>query len=169
VRVIILGANGSGKSTVGHELANLLTCAHFDTEDYWFHKSEIPYTTSRPPEERNALFFSDIKKYDSYVVSGSVSQWDKAFLKLFDLAVFLEVPSDIRVERIENREHDRFGNRIRKCGDMYEQHLKFIEYANHVDIPLLKKEAEKYFCPVIYVDGTENYNSIVKKIKKRIS
>ena len=167
-RVIILGANGSGKSTVGHELANLLNCAHFDTENYWFHKTETPYTVSRPPEERNAMFISDIKKHDSYVVSGSVSEWDEAFLKLFDLAVFLEVPTNVRVERIEKREHERFRDRIKENGDMYEQHLRFIGYAKLRDIPLLKKKAGKYSCPIIYFDGTKNYKDIAKKIKERI-
>ena len=142
-RVIMLGANGSGKSTVGRELAWLLNCVHLEAENYWFHKSEVPYAVSRLPEERNSMFLSDVKKQDSYVVSGSVSEWDETFLKLFDLAVFLEVPTNIRVERIEKREHKRFGDRIRKGGDMYEQHLKFIEYAASRDVPLLKKKATK--------------------------
>lgn len=94
--------------------------------------------------------------------------WDEEFLTLFDFAVFLEVPTNIRIARIEKREHERFGNRICKGGDMYEQHLKFIEYALSRNIPLLKEKALKYSCPVIHVDGTENYFDIVMKIKEKI-
>lgn len=166
--IIILGANGSGKSILGRKLAHLLNCAHFDTEDYWFYKTETPYTVSRSSKERNAMFLSDVKKHNSYVVSGSVSEWDEAFLKLFDFAIFLEVPTNIRVGRIEKREHDRFGDRICKDVDMYEQHLKFIEYAKSRDILLLKKKALKYFCPVIYVDGTKDYHDIAIKIKEQL-
>jgi len=44
--IIILGANGSGKSTLGRELARVLNFAHFDVEDYWFYKTNIPYLTA---------------------------------------------------------------------------------------------------------------------------
>jgi energy-coupling factor transporter ATP-binding protein EcfA2 len=44
--IIILGANGSGKSTLGRELARVLNFAHFDVEDYWFYKTDIPYLTA---------------------------------------------------------------------------------------------------------------------------
>ncbi|GMB11004.1 MAG: AAA family ATPase [Candidatus Improbicoccus devescovinae] len=164
---IILGANGSGKSTIGCELARVLNCVHFETEDYWFHKTEKPYTVSRKPIERNEMLLCDCRKYDSYVVSGDVLNWNKEFLKLFDFAVFLEVPTSIRIERIKNREHERFGDRVCKGGDMYEQHLKFIEYASSRDVPLLKEKAVKYNCPVVYVDGTESCSEIIKKIKEK--
>lgn len=71
--VIIVGANGSGKSTIGREFANILNCAHFETEDYWFHKTETPYTVSRESSERNEMLLTDIKKHYFYVVSGDVS------------------------------------------------------------------------------------------------
>jgi cytidylate kinase len=45
--IILLGANGSGKSTVGRELVLALNFAHFDVEDYWFYKTYIPYTVIR--------------------------------------------------------------------------------------------------------------------------
>jgi len=48
----LLGANGSGKSAIGRELACMLNSAHFDAEDYWFYKTDIPYTAIRPQEER---------------------------------------------------------------------------------------------------------------------
>lgn len=53
--IILLGANGSGKSTLGRELARALNFAHFDVEDYWFYKTFIPYTTTRPQKERNEM------------------------------------------------------------------------------------------------------------------
>lgn len=45
--IIIFGANGSGKTTLGRELAGLLGFRHMDIEDYYFEKSEIPYTVKR--------------------------------------------------------------------------------------------------------------------------
>jgi len=45
--IILLGPNGSGMSTLGRELASGLDFANFDVEDYYFHKTDIPYTTER--------------------------------------------------------------------------------------------------------------------------
>ena len=64
--IILLGANGSGKSTLGRELARALNFAHFDVEDYWFYKTDIPYTAIRPQEERNDMLLTDMKKHDSF-------------------------------------------------------------------------------------------------------
>jgi len=58
--IILLGAKGSGKSTLGRELARALNFAHFDVEDYWFYKTDIPYTAIRSQEERNEMLLSKI-------------------------------------------------------------------------------------------------------------
>ena len=76
--IILLGANGSGKSTLGRELARLLNFAHFDVEDYWFYKTDIPYTVVCPHNERNEMLFADMKKHGSFVVSGDISGWSES-------------------------------------------------------------------------------------------
>lgn len=106
-RIILLGANGSGKTTLGHGLARALNFAHFDTEDYWFYKTDVPYTAIRPQEERNEMLLTDMKKHGSFVVSGDISGWNDEFRTMFDLAVFLAAPTEIRMKRIENREYSR--------------------------------------------------------------
>ena len=58
----------------------LLNFAHFDVEDYWFYKTDIPYTAIRPQEERNEMLLSDMKKHGSFVVSGDISGWGDEFL-----------------------------------------------------------------------------------------
>lgn len=73
--IIILGANRSGKTTLGRELSRTLNITHFDVEDYWFYKTEIPYTAIRQPVERNEMLLSDMKKHGLFVVSGDISDW----------------------------------------------------------------------------------------------
>lgn len=119
--IILLGANGTCKLTLGRELARVLNIAHFDVEDYWFYKTDPPYTAIRPPEERNAMLLSDMRKHGTYVVSGDVSDWSNEFITMFYLAVFLTAPVDVRLKRIEIREYARWGDRVREGGDMYEQ------------------------------------------------
>lgn len=169
--IIILGANGSGKSTLGRELTRVLNFAHFDAENYYWHKTDMPFTVARSHKERKDILLSDIEKHDSYVMSGDVSNWGEQFLSLFDLVVFLIVPADIRIERIKKREYERFGDRIRKGGDMYEQHLKFVEFAASRDIALIEHWALLYSCPILRVDGTktlkENIDEILTYINTR--
>jgi adenylate kinase family enzyme len=67
--IIIFGANGSSKSTLGCELARLLNFKFMDIEDYCFEKSEISHTKSRSREDYLEVMLSDIEKYRSFVIS----------------------------------------------------------------------------------------------------
>ena len=67
--ILIFGANGSGKSTLGLELARLLDYKHMDIEEYYFIKSDIPYTISRTKEEVIKLLYNDIINYINFVIS----------------------------------------------------------------------------------------------------
>jgi shikimate kinase len=162
--IILLGANGSGKSTLGRELARVLNFAHFDVEDYWFYEADIPYTAIRPQKERNEMLLSDMEKQGSFVVSGDISGWDDGFIAMFDLAVFLTAPIEIRMKRIEDREYTRWGDRVLECGDMYESQRKFKEFAATRDIGLLEQRALRYSCPIIRFDGTRMRNEIIDEI-----
>ena len=117
------------------------------------------------------MLLSDIEKHGSFVMSGDISGWSAEFLKLFDLVIFLMVPSDIRLKRIENREYGRWGDRVRKGGDMYEQQQQFREFAASRDIPQLEQRASLYLCPILRVDGTkplkENIDGILTYINTR--
>ena len=165
--IIMLGANGSGKSTLGRELARMLNFAHLDVEDYWFYSTDIPYTAIRPQEERNGMLLSDMKKHGSFVVSGDISGWGDEFLSMFDLAVFLTAPTEIRVKRIENREYARWGERVCEGGDMYESQEKFREFAATRDVALLEQGALKYACPILQVDGTQDIHEAIKQITQQ--
>ena len=165
--IILLGANGSGKSTIGRELARMLNIAHFDVEDYWFYKTDIPYTAIRPKEERNEMLLSDMKKHGSFVVSGDISGWSDEFLTMFNLAVFLTAPTDIRMKRIESREYARWGDRVHKGGDMYELQKRFRKFAATRDVSLLEQSALRYSCPVLHIDGTQDIHDTIKLITQQ--
>jgi adenylate kinase family enzyme len=86
--IVLLGANGSGKSTLGRELARLLNFAHLDVEDYYFYKTDVPYTSERLHNERNELMLSDMKKHGSFVVSGVFPAWAMNFCLCLTLRCF---------------------------------------------------------------------------------
>jgi thymidylate kinase len=88
---------------------------------------------------------------------------------MFDLAVFLTAPIEIRMKRIENREYARWGDRVHECGDMYESQKKFREFAATRDVGLLEQRALRYSCPILRVDGTRTQKEIIDEILASIN
>ena len=126
--IIVFGAPGSGKTTLGKELARQLNFKHFDLDDYYWSwdKDVIPFTIFRPREEIIKHLMKDISKYPDFVMSGSMGSIRGLFNPLFQLAAFVTVPAAIRMERLRAREFAMFGERILAGGDMYEQNIKFL-------------------------------------------
>lgn len=50
-------------------------------------------------------------------------------MPLFTLAIRIETAADIRLQRLKIREREKFGSRIDIGGDMYDNHMKFINWA----------------------------------------
>lgn len=127
--LLFFGANGSGKSTVGHELARVLKYKYMDVEDYHFIKSEIPYTVEHSREDCLNLMLVDIEKYHSFVISAVTGDFGEKITSMYNLAILISAPLNIHIERIKQREYEQYGERIQKVvGILYEQHLKFIDF-----------------------------------------
>ena len=88
-RIHILGASGSGTTTLGRALAERLQCPHFDTDDYFWLPTDPPYTQQRERTERQQLLMDDLTAHDAWVVSGSLCGWGDVAIPLFELVVFL--------------------------------------------------------------------------------
>ena len=168
--IIIFGLNGSGKTTLGRELARLLNFKYIDHEDYAFEKSEIPYTNPRSSEETAALMLADIEKCRGFVLSAVKGNFGSEIESLYSLAVYITVPTDLRIERVKQREHERHGKRIREGGDMYEQNIKFMDFIASRSLSGIEEWMKTLACPVISIDGTkdlqENVDMILKEMEE---
>lgn len=173
--IIVFGASGAGTTTLGRALARELGFAHLDIDDYFWCETAIPFTEIRPQKERESLLLADMKEQGSFVLSGNLVHWDAPFLPYFDLAVFVDTPTDIRLERLEKRERERFGNRVCQGGDMYENHRSFIEWATKYDTSgeeiRSRLTHEKWMrglpCPILRVDGVADYRQTAAAIAER--
>ena len=165
--IIISGASGTGKTTLAKELAKRLDFQHIDLDDYYYHwDTEIPFSSSPSREEIRECVMNDITKQGNFVISGTIGSilWDLVN-PLFDLAVLLIVPIEIRMNRLRSREYSRYGKRIIKGGDMYEISLKFLndsklyETGIHPDVSVTLERHERWVaelhCPVLRLDGTK--------------
>jgi adenylate kinase family enzyme len=100
-----MGAPGAGVTTLGKALAKHLGCLHFDTDDvYWFTNDDLPYRRKRNPDHRRKLLTERLNNVETWVLSGSLCGWGDVFALQFDLVVWLWLPSEIRIPRIEQRE-----------------------------------------------------------------
>ena len=177
--IIIFGAMGVGDTTLGKALALYLGFQHFDLDDYhWRWDTEIPYTVFRSKEERTEHLMCDISKCLFFVLSGSMWSIRKTFEPLFDLAVFMTAPAEIRAERIRNHSLARWGSRVLPGGDIYETHEAYRDYlacAKTYDIDITPQAcmiqheqwSSELPCPVLRVDGVNSIDENVEHISKK--
>lgn len=101
-RVHITGASGTGTTTLGRALARAFACAHFDSDDYYWLPTHLPYREKRAPAERVRLLERDMG--EAWVLSGSVSGWGDPLIPRFTAVVFLWLPTELRLQRLRVRE-----------------------------------------------------------------
>jgi adenylate kinase family enzyme len=133
-RVHIVGASGSGTTTLGRALAAQLGVRHFDTDDYYWLPTDPPYREKRPIEERLARLEPLLRASESWVLSGSLVGWGDPLIPYFDLVVFLAVPQEVRLARLRERERRRYGeSAIRPGGSHHEKFREFLDWARSYD------------------------------------
>ncbi len=177
MRIHILGASGSGTSTLGHSLSENLQFRHFDSDDYYWKKTNPPFTEKNQIPERQRLMLSDMKELNDWVLSGSMDSWSDPFVPLFDLVIFLYVPAEARIQRIKQRETERHGSRILPGGDMYQAHLDFIEWARQYNEGVLTgrnlKRHDEWLktlsCPVLKIEGDVTRDQSVSLALQKIA
>ncbi len=173
----IFGASGSGTTTLGKKISEALGYKHMDTDDYFWLPTDPRFTKKRPIEERIALMKHDIDEAENVVLSGSLVGWGDPLIPLFTLAVRIDLPQCVRIERLRKRESARFGARIEVGGDMYGQHRDFIEWAKTYetgDVTHRSKAQHDAWqktlpCEIVCLDGTNdpetNFQIIAEKLR----
>ena len=136
-RIHIFGASGSGTTSIAKAVSEALGYAHFDSDNYFWYPTEVPFTEARPVEERLQLMHRDITMQGKWLLSGSLDGWGDPLIPLFELVVFVYVPQEIRIERLIKREHERYGSEVFPGGNRYEATNVFIEWAKGYDSGLL--------------------------------
>lgn len=132
-RYHILGASGSGTTTLAKALSEALEIQFLDTDDFFWIPTDPPYIEKRPSEQRISLLEKEFSQYNSWVLSGSLCGWGDVLIPYFDVFIYLYLPHEIRMDRLLIREHERHGDRIQPGGCLYDSHLEFIEWARKYD------------------------------------
>ena len=133
MRIHVVGASGSGTTTLGRALALRLACPHLDTDDVFWLPSDPPFQHIRDRAERQALLGAELTRHPAWVLSGSLCGWGDPFIPLFDRVVFLWVPPDIRLARLRERERRRHGAAIDPGGAQHDAYERFMAWAARYD------------------------------------
>lgn len=140
-RIHIVGASGSGTTTLGAALAARLDHPHVDADTIFWRPTDPPFTTRRSVEGRAALVAELLPVSEPWVFSGSAVDWAGPVEPFYDLIVFLKLDPSVRMERIRRREVARYGARIRPGGDMAKASAAFLDWAAAYDIAGLEQRS----------------------------
>lgn len=169
--IIIFGAAGSGKTTLGRRLAERLGYPYFDLDDYiWRKDTAEPFTVMYSREEKIGRLMNDLSGHEHFVMGGSMSSFHEHFDPMFELGVHLTADTALRLERVHRRELELFGERILEGGDMYENHQRFLDNTARYDTdgsPSMADHSrwgEIMPCEVIRLDGADDIDANVDRI-----
>ena len=109
MRLLITGASGSGTSTLGRALVEAIGGVHLESDSYFWLPTCPPYQRQRESCDRLNALMADLRSNNAPVLSGSIVDWGHEAEDFFDLIVFLYVGAAVRLERLKNREVERFG------------------------------------------------------------
>jgi adenylate kinase family enzyme len=106
-RLHVMGASGSGTTTLARALADHWSVPHADADDYFWVPTDPPYVEKRPEAERIELMRSVFVPREAWVLSGSMVGWGDSVVGLCDAVVFLTLDPAERLRRLNARETRR--------------------------------------------------------------
>ena len=170
--VIICGMNGSGKSTLGRALAESLGWRFIDNEDLYFPKDDPnhPYTAERTQDEVERLLLEEVRQDDQFVFAAVRGNYGEAVLPYYKAAVLVEVPREVRLQRVWERSHRKFGERMLPGGDLYESEKRFYDLVAARPEDYATRWLDAVNIPVLRVDGTrpvgENVRAMTEWLRR---
>lgn len=158
MKIHIMGAAGSGTTTLGEALGSVLPYQHLDTDDYFW---EEKYTKQRPVDARRQMLEGDFSIFNHLILSGAICGWGDSFKHHFDLIIFLWIPEDVRLERLGEREIERYGDAILEGGPQYQQSKNFLQWASlydHAGLDVRSRRQQEHWlqdvtCPILRIEG----------------
>jgi len=161
-RIHVMGASGSGTTTLGRALSGRLRVPHFDSDDYYWIPTVPPYQVKRDKAVRDARIAEDIRAFDDWVWSGSSVSWQHGALDRISLCVFLTLPGEIRLARLRAREQERHDSLTGvPRAELDKEAAEFMEWAARYDgggvevrsLALHEQWLATLVCPVLRLDG----------------
>jgi len=170
--ILIFGASGSGSTTLAKAIEKNYGYHFIDTDDALWEKTDPPFTVQKKPEDTLAYVKSEMSIHEKNVLSGSIIGFGNELKTSIDFVIYLHLPLEVRIERIKTREQHRFKERVLPGGDLYKQHLEFIEWVKLYDIldesVRSKKQHEKWLeditVPILRINEVLSIDTLLSKV-----
>lgn len=171
-RLFIMGASGSGTTTLGRAIADTWAVPHADSDDYFWRPTAPPFREQRAPAVRLALMREVFVPRSTWVLSGSVMGWGEELMAEFDAVVFLTLDPETRMARLLARERTRMLEPARAGGLDEAAHEEFMTWARGYDNPNFagrnRSRHEQWLaplsCPILRLDSTRPVKDLVQEI-----
>lgn len=153
----ICGLNGCGKSTLGRALANKIGFHFIDIETLFFpnSNSDDSYQNPKSREKVEKLLAEEMQQHHNFVFAAVKGNYGKNIVALYDYVIMIEVPKNIRSQRIRTRSFQKFGNRMLPGGDLHMQEEAFFQMAESRPNEYIEDWLQALNCPILRVDGTK--------------
>ncbi|MBI3676179.1 MAG: AAA family ATPase [Proteobacteria bacterium] len=175
----ITGASGSGVTTLGRALAARTGAVPLDTDDFYWAPVEPRFSAKREIAERLRLLCGafDAAGPNGWILSGAIGDWGDPIVPLFKLVAFLRTPTEVRLQRLREREVRDFGDAIKPGGARHREFEDFIAWAAEYDsgtregrsLPRHEAWLATLSCRVLQLDGTEapevNVGRVIKALR----
>ena len=114
IGIQICGLNGCGKSTLGKALAERIGFYFIDNEFLYFSRpnADEPYANPKSRTEVEKLLMDEVSKHPDFVFSAVKGDYGKDIIPMYNYVVVIEVPKEVRSQRVRNRSFQKFGNRM---------------------------------------------------------
>ncbi|XFA99264.1 hypothetical protein ACAG96_01460 [Candidatus Izemoplasma sp. B36] len=151
----IFGSSGSGSTTLAKEIAENFDYKFIDVDDYLWKKTDPPFTERNSNHLACELIKKELNDNKPAVISGSLVGIADEIKEDIDLFLYINLDKDIRLQRIKKREEERLGKRIKPGGDLYTQHLSFLQWVSeYEDNPETQRSRRQHLLWLDDVDKT---------------
>lgn len=161
--ILICGLNGAGKSTIAKQLAIHLNYTYLDVEDFYF-PVKNDYKNIRSKQEMEAHLLGAIQETQPFILASVIGDFNEEILSYITEIIYIEVPKDIRIERMKQRSINQFGPRALPGGDLYEDEMKFVERMANRDEKMVENWLLSMNCNIITIDGSDTIEQNLAKL-----
>lgn len=161
MKINILGASGAGTTTLAKYLSQKEGWKHLDADGFYWEKTKIPFQKKVPIADRNRRLQAAMRVEEPVVLSGSLGTWGSYWDTAFDWVVFLQIPPELRMQRLRKREQKRYGDKLLTDPIIQKQSEDFLAWAAQYDRPgfdgrslgLHNRWLAGLTCPVLRIEG----------------
>jgi len=174
-RLYIVGASGSGTTTLGASLAAHLGLPHLDADSFYWAPVQPPFSVKADRRTRNTALRAALEA-PGWVLSGACHEWGIDVAGQASLIVFLTLETEARLTRLRAREAALFGPRIGEGGDMEAIHVAFMEWAASYDEPAFDGRSRAgheawlsgVSTPVLRLDAAQSVQACTAAVLRRL-